>query len=114
MMYLAPGYWLFPRLTRSCMLNKAKVSAEKILYLINIQACPVTFGYAPGNMFAVVLLCCSQNSNALVNPHRMRNNNVQNLYYTLFLDSYPYLSMLKGVTISGNVRFWAIVLGTPT
>ena len=25
-----------------------------------------------------------------------------------------YLSMLNGVTSSGNVMFWAIVLGTPT
>merc|ERR1740123_2284143 len=43
MMYLAPGYWLLPLLTRACI-----------------------------------------------------------------------LSMLKGVTISGKVRFWAMLLGTPT
>ena len=32
--------------------------------------------------------------------------------YTHF--THTYLSILKGVTISGNVKFWAMVRGTPT
>ena len=34
--------------------------------------------------------------------------------YALAVKAYTHLSILNGVTISGKVRFWAMVRGTPT
>ena len=85
-MYLAPGYWLLPRRTNSCML----IIRTKRLQLttaehFNLHKCN-HFTWLKGNNYFFI-------SN----------------YY-----NYSYLSMLNGVTISGKVRFWAMVLGTPT
>ena len=92
MMYFAPGYWLAPLRTRSLSLPHTphRGNSQQSTFEASVPKCR-----------------CQYPAHELLMGYFIKK--LQG-----YLQMANYLSMLNGVTISGKVRFCAMLLGTPT